>query len=233
MKYLIIFILLLSCNYLTAQKFLITYEFYSKLDTIVYKLAMSEDQSVFYKEDNEFLKRDIKFDSISSYMFHDGNSNDDFLYDEFDNVSIKARVNKNLHWSFKGNGLNYLNYSTNLAVTEYQNKRWYVFFTTDIPILTGPFIFNDLPGLVLKAINIDTGEKFIMTGIQKIDNDIETFQLKLNKAKEIELNKYKKIINSHEENNEKLIDFFLNIDGIKADKNNVRKTLYNPLIHLL
>jgi len=81
-----------------------------------------------------------------------------------------------------------LGYNVQKAETVYEGKKYYAWFSTEIPINNGPFIFNGLPGLILKIKNEDSSYVITAKGIK---NESNLFP---------ELEKGKKVIETKKEN---------------------------------
>ena len=76
----------------------------------------------------------------------------------------------------------------------YEGKKYYAWFSTEIPINNGPFVFNGLPGLILKIQNEDSSYVITAKGIK---NESNLFP---------ELEKGKKVIETKKENFYKTIE---------------------------
>lgn len=59
------------------------------------------------------------------------------------------------------------NYSCQKASLDYCNRHWEAWFTTDVPLNVGPYIFDGLPGLILELKDSKGNFEFTFSGIQK------------------------------------------------------------------
>jgi hypothetical protein len=59
-----------------------------------------------------------------------------------------------------------LGYSAQKATTTLYKRKWTVWFTTDIPIQDGPYLFQGLPGLIIKAEDENKSVSFTLAGIK-------------------------------------------------------------------
>ena len=58
-------------------------------------------------------------------------------------------------------------YECMTAVGDYGGRRWQVWFTPDIPVTMGPWKFSGLPGLIMKAADLDGVHSFEAIGFRK------------------------------------------------------------------
>jgi len=63
-----------------------------------------------------------------------------------------------------------LGYKVQKAETVYEGKKYYAWFSTEIPLNNGPFVFNGLPGLILKIQNEDSSYVITVKGIKNETN---------------------------------------------------------------
>ena len=63
-----------------------------------------------------------------------------------------------------------LGYNVQKAETVYGEKKYYAWFSTEIPLNNGPFVFNGLPGLILKIQNEDSSYVITAKGIKNESN---------------------------------------------------------------
>jgi len=63
-----------------------------------------------------------------------------------------------------------LNFLAQKATTTLYNRKWTVWFTTDIPIQDGPYLLHGLPGLIVKAEDEKKGISFQLVEIRSLRN---------------------------------------------------------------
>ncbi|MDO3424836.1 GLPGLI family protein [Chryseobacterium sp. APV1] len=63
-----------------------------------------------------------------------------------------------------------LNFLAQKATTKLYNRKWTVWFTTDIPIQDGPYLLHGLPGLIVKAEDEKKGISFQLVEIKSLRN---------------------------------------------------------------
>lgn len=72
------------------------------------------------------------------------------------------------HWQIQSSDVrNILGYECRKAVTTFRGRTWTAWYTTQIPVLNGPWKFNGLPGLILNAYDGDRYFEYTAVGIEK------------------------------------------------------------------
>jgi GLPGLI family protein len=109
------------------------------------------------KYENIFINYpDINISTVMTRIF-----TKDFVYEE--------PVPK-FEWKIKADTMTILGYKCIKAVTTFRGRDYEVWFTPFIPIRHGPWKFNGLLGLILKAADTKGYFEWIATGIEKPDN---------------------------------------------------------------
>lgn len=66
-----------------------------------------------------------------------------------------------------------LGYACRMATAEYKGRRWYAWYSEEIPIGQGPWKLAGLPGLILKAYDSQRQFLFEAVGMEQIKRDID------------------------------------------------------------
>ncbi len=74
---------------------------------------------------------------------------------------------RELRWEVLPEFSNILQYKVQKAVTNFGGRKWFAWFTPDIPIPDGPYKFRGLPGLILKVEDSKNYHIITMTSILK------------------------------------------------------------------
>ncbi|WP_343662324.1 GLPGLI family protein [Chryseobacterium mucoviscidosis] len=109
-----------------------------------------------------------------------------------------VNLNKKLDWVILPEKEKILGYSVQKATTVLYNRKWTVWFTTDIPVQDGPYFFQGLPGLILKAEDDKKGISFNLIGIKSF--------------KKFDINE---------------IPYYFRLDTVKVNENDLRRVLKN------
>ncbi|MCC9044051.1 GLPGLI family protein [Myroides sp. M-43] len=80
------------------------------------------------------------------------NAKENKLYQELAKQKYFYSDPKNtIQWRIDPEVTQWEGYNVQKATASYGGRVWYVLFTSDIPVLNGPYKFNNLPGFVVKA----------------------------------------------------------------------------------
>lgn len=198
--YLLLFVII-SCNVL-GQKSSFIYELKYKphtdsikLEAITYYLDTDKNLSLFRsimfrKSDSLAVKRgypngfDTEFNNKQLYVKKDTKANTILKYVFIPIVysTFAIKINDKLDWEILPDKQKIGNYFCQKAKASYGGRIWNAWFTSEIPISDGPYIFNGLPGLIIKIYD------------EKQDYEFELVQVKDLKWKELYPSKYQKLI---------------------------------------
>ncbi|SFO61670.1 GLPGLI family protein [Algoriphagus ornithinivorans] len=104
----------------------------------------------------------------------------------------------NLNWVIKEDTKDIFGYTCNLALLDYSGRKFFAWFTPEIPFNDGPYIFGGLPGLILELYDSDCEYIFKLVGIEKRTIEFETLYPK--NAKKIGRAQYFKLEDEYREN---------------------------------
>lgn len=82
----------------------------------------------------------------------------------------QVNMQKKPEWKILPEKEKILNFSVQKAITTLYNRKWTVWFTTDIPIQDGPYLLHGLPGLIVKAEDEKKGISFQLVEIKSLRN---------------------------------------------------------------
>lgn len=71
----------------------------------------------------------------------------------------------NLNWKLVNDNKTILNYKVKKAMVNYGGRKWVAWYTEEIPINLGPYVFGNLPGLILELYDDKKNFHFIAIGI--------------------------------------------------------------------
>lgn len=77
-----------------------------------------------------------------------------------------------LQWELMDSIKNVLDYECQLATADYHGRKWYAWFTPEIPVQDGPWQLCGLPGLIMEAITADGEYGFTIKGIQQCNEPL-------------------------------------------------------------
>ena len=209
------FVALALMSYAQQQKF--TYKFISQSDSVQKKkpleelvaLVVSKDGSVFYSEDR------VKSDSILKAKVQAARNSGSFNLDmrgtkmgrfavvinkqypsyktTFKNkigmTTYEFDETRKPEWKITSEKKKIGEFSAQKATTNYLGREWEAWFTTDLPIQDGPYVFYGLPGLIVQIADKDQDYTFTLEGVK---NNFTIADLQVDKTIKLSYDKYKK-----------------------------------------
>ncbi|PWA06564.1 GLPGLI family protein [Flavobacterium psychrotolerans] len=91
-----------------------------------------------------------------------------FLNDKNKYFLIKEK-NEKLDWKIVNEYKTISELKCQKATTNYNGRDFFVWFTNQIPVSSGPWKFSGLPGLILEVSTFDGNKKYEVTELKKID----------------------------------------------------------------
>lgn len=100
----------------------------------------------------------LKSMAENSMKYYDLNGIEKFYYNE----TIPT-----IDWELSDDTKTILGYECQKATADFHGRKWTVWFTSDIPVMNGPWKLGGLPGLILEAADNSGLYTFSATGIQQ------------------------------------------------------------------
>lgn len=203
----LVLFLLFSAVSLSGQNFTVIYELKYKpqinKDFTVenFYLDIDKKKSVFrseYNRESDSLVNKTGFGYGSKPTY---NNQFDVLKDFSGNTVLKMvtapmfsdvyYIKPDLYaWNISAEKMKIGNIECQKAETEYGGRKWTAWFTSSIPLSDGPYVFGQLPGLIVKIS--DTNENFVFDLIKVKQNNTDLAYIKKN-GKEISWDDLKKL----------------------------------------
>ncbi len=122
-----------------------------------------------------------------------------------------------------------MGYTCHKATTEYRGRKYTAWYTTDIPISSGPYIFEGLPGLILAISDSKDHFNFTAIAIDRIPREIY-----LNNGKHIIKSEPRPISKKFKKNYHNNPGFYINGGAYNADGTEIKvdprySKPYNPI----
>ncbi|MCU7618506.1 GLPGLI family protein [Chryseobacterium sp. PBS4-4] len=123
------------------------------------------------------------------------------LYYKNDTDYYKIDLPKNSKWKILPEKIKYNGYNLQKAYAVINDRHWNVWFSNEVPINNGPFIFQDLPGLVFIAEDKNKSQIFKLVGIRTLENDHSKSALlkSTERSKSITMEQFSKMLVDQEE----------------------------------
>jgi GLPGLI family protein len=96
-------------------------------------------------------------------------------------------------WKITNENQTILSYNCRKATTSFRGRDYIAWFTPDIPVPNGPWLFGGLPGLILKLYDTQNNFVFECTGIENRSDRKETINYYLVEYTQLPRNDYRKI----------------------------------------
>lgn len=184
MKNILILLTLILSYFSCAQSHRFIYEYKFVPDSTKIDSILIEDTRLdIFKDHSEFLS-DLSFirdSTISqnpnevSYNLPKGNYKNtvykskklNYVLEFIGIQPFKVIQNENLNWKLI-NEIKFLQgYECQKAILNYGNRKWEAWFTKEIPIQDGPYIFGELPGLIIQINDIKNQHNFSLVANYK------------------------------------------------------------------
>lgn len=123
------------------------------------------------------------------------------LYYKNDFEYYKIILQEKNKWNISPEKLTYSGYKLQKASAVINNRKWIVWFSNEITINNGPYLFQDLPGLVFIAEDVNKSQVFKLIEIKNLENkDSKNFFLKsIEKSKSITMDQFTKLLQSQDD----------------------------------
>lgn len=186
----ILFISLLFTNYFNCQNHRFFYNFEYKIDTVD---TTAKDLLVLIVTDSENLFLSNKFvetDSINNI----NRSEKIYRYPQYSNVLQFSKENKTfttykkldldyykyqfktqLNWRIESEKKEILGFPVQKATTKYGGRNWTAWFSPEIQLSYGPYVFYGLPGLILEVY--DDNNNFHYSLVKNLNTLSHNFNL--------------------------------------------------------
>lgn len=198
----IIFALLFSlCSIeLNAQNIKITYDYSSFSGYLEYEpiLLISEKKSQFYVDYDSFVinknGRKLEFHGQTYAINYEYTTKMFTELRYLDDYEVIASWTNQHKWKILDDTKTILGYKVRKAKTKSGNQILYAWFTTEIPVKTGPFRHAGLPGLILEFYYSIENSKCIIKNIEfnvdkKLKDFSEGFEISRAELKNLKSNK--------------------------------------------
>lgn len=182
----------------------------TKTEKIIYFLDVKNQESIFRsdkfrKGDSLKNKRgygnqaDMQFNNQQLYIYknYDKNEVNKYVFVPFVEPKYKLKIKENLIWNITNEKNKIGKFDCQKAETNYGGRKWIAWFTNEIPLQDGPYIFRGLPGLIVEISDEKSDYNFSLGEVR--DFLWKEFYIE-NAQKEISWEDFKKIQKNFYEN---------------------------------
>ena len=191
-------LILLISSLSRAQNYKVYYQMNYKTDSLVSNftkknmvLVVNEDKSKFYSQE-QFVNDSLVIDKEKTGSKAQKKYDYDFMVIKENNIKKLYKftalhrdfyqTSENMpvfNWKITNETKKIENYTCQKATLDYSGRLWEAWFTIDISLLEGPYIFNGLPGLILYMRDSKNNYEFSFTGLKKdTTTNIDFFSVK-------------------------------------------------------
>lgn len=138
------------------------------------------DSLAFYSNKNNTIQSDINF-SVKKNL-----SNTTYVNSQIGNINYTFQEKDDLKWKISSEKKQILGYNVQKATLKFGGRNWTAWFSNDLPIQDGPYIFRGLPGLILSIEDTQKYHVFNIIGVEKkeVPFEIEKLSTKILSKKE-------------------------------------------------
>jgi len=179
------FLFLFFSYYSYAQNFRLDYQLAYREDSLSSEitrknmiLLVQGDQSKFMTEE-QYKADSIKSTGSKDFAMGDQsflviNAKDDvtFKYYFFIKDIYKIKETVKLPWKLKPETKTIGTYLCRKAVLSYKGRTWEAWYTQDVPLQTGPYLFRNLPGLIVDMEDTTGSYRFSLISLKKRPNTL-------------------------------------------------------------
>ena len=148
-------------------------KFYSPITEYLDSLQSTPEGDAKYKEMTRGAYMSGKMDDIprrdGSYYIFKSMANGKMMYYDMNGIEKYCYEEEipRIEWELSDSTKTILGYECQMATGNLHGRKWTVWFTPEVPLMTGPWKFSGLPGLILEATDDSGLYNFAATGIQQ------------------------------------------------------------------
>jgi GLPGLI family protein len=192
MNKIIYFLLLIITHSLYAQNLRISYDYKFVQDSLdvnnisneLVLLDITEKGSIFYSRP-QYLNDSVAFynnktNTIQSkidFSVKKDLSYTTYVNNQIGNVNYTFQEKDDLKWKILSEKKQILGYKVQKATLKFGGRNWIAWFSNDLPIQDGPYIFHGLPGLILSIEDEKKYHLFNVIGLEKREVPFEIEKL--------------------------------------------------------
>lgn len=178
-------LIILSCNFY-AQNFQLDYQLTYKEDSLGSETTNKNMLLLVQGGKSKFLtEKQYKVDSListgskesaigdNSFLVINDEENLSFKYYFFIQDVYKIKELGKLNWELKPETKKISTYLCRKAILKYKGRTWEAWYTQDVPIQAGPYIFRNLPGLIVHMEDSTGSYKFSLYSIKKRSDTLD------------------------------------------------------------
>lgn len=211
---LLLLFMVMNSVHLFGQNHSFTYEYRFLSDSTdvasqrkeIYTLKVDNRQSIYFSEYHK--RRDSTENMFAStskskpviVKYYDNTETHQYL--KLSERLYHIKSNDKLNWQILED-VEYINgFHTQKASVNFAGRKWFAFFTKDIPIADGPYKFHGLPGLIIRLESENKTHQFELLEVKSSEKNSFSYLNLINKTKWIDITpeRYKKLYQQYRRN---------------------------------
>lgn len=150
---------------------------YAKLPKHLAEPVQAPQNTIEQSEGENTISRTVvapgtRYDGFGSMLFYDKKNDSVFIREKMPNYYVIAKeVTPTINWKISGEWKTILGYKCRKATANFRGRNYEAWFTTELPIVDGPWKFKTLPGLVLQIEDDARQVKLYAVNIEKQINE--------------------------------------------------------------
>ncbi|MEL7146548.1 MAG: GLPGLI family protein, partial [Bacteroidota bacterium] len=164
---------------------------FKNTETIYSNVPKEEKEETKQIESNDGMTIQMKFDTPEEIFYYNSEGQEAIQQRSFMGRTFLVEGNKTFKWKITGDTKEILGYSCTKATTG-DSTQIVAWFTSTIPVFSGPDVYNGLPGLILE-VDIDEGKRQILA-TNVVTGPVDGPVVAPSKGKKVTTEQYEKIM---------------------------------------
>lgn len=161
----------------------------------IFRIEDNREDGVQHKSSNEEDFYKVVNDGLSK-IFYSTNNESIIRIPLYKSEIVYKQDTSNLNYVFTGKNRKINKFNCQEATLDLNDRKYFIWFTTEVPINFGPFKINGLPGLIVELYEETNKIKFTLKSIKNLLNtsEFDKYKKYIKKKSPLDYNKYEQKI---------------------------------------